>query len=149
MVKGTDTIIGRHTSWPIVVVAIALTLSIFLLPQILFPRIVVRWHTEVEIDSIGFNVLRADVDSEDFRKVNHTLIPAAGNATSGGDYTYVDRSAGWGKHYVYRLQEIDANGKTTIYPQRVEVRTGGTGQFACGVVAVFALAAGVFFLRGG
>jgi len=134
--------------WPEIVAAVALLLGLLLLPSQLCPAVVVRWQTETEVGSVGFNVLRAGEGSSDFRQVNDTLILAVGSATSGGRYTFEDRSARWGKRYIYRLQEIDADGTAITYPARVAVRAGYPVWYGVGVTAVLVGAAGLFFVRG-
>ena len=134
--------------WPEIVAAVALLIGLLWLPSRLFPAVVVRWQTETEIGSVGFNVLRAGEGDNDFRPVNDTLIPAVGSTTSGGRYAFGDRSARWGKRYIYRLQEINADGSTITYPARVVVRAGWPLWYDIGVTAVLVGTAGLFFVRG-
>lgn len=84
----------------------------FLLP----PSIVIRWQTETEVDTVAFNLLRAEVGNDDFQLVNPRPIPARGEPVQGAVYAYTDTAVQAGHTYTYRLQEITAQGELTTYP---------------------------------
>ncbi len=78
-------------------------------------NVVLTWETATKIDNAGFNIYRAR-RSEDgtYKKINDTLIPAQGNATSGASYSYVDTPPAKGTYY-YKLEDIDYNGVSTMH----------------------------------
>ena len=148
MVKGVDTVTGRHVNWPLFLIAAIVALFIFLLLRILSPCIVVRWHTEVEVDSIGFNILRSDGEHVGFYRINDAPIPTIGSVTSGASYTFNDRSVWWGQRYTYRLQEISANGDVMTYPWRTSAQAQWPWSYLFVLIVVSLVAVGLFFVRG-
>ena len=82
------------------------------------PRPVVwTWKTESEIDTLGFNLQRAENASGPFIKVNHELIPSQVDPVVHGEYHFTDDQVQAGKTYVYRLEEVDTHGATTTLTQ--------------------------------
>ena len=71
------------------------------------------WRTESEIDTAGFNIYRGVIGSAEMTKLNDTLIPAKGTATSGAEYTYVDDDVRNGVIYIYKLEDVDTAGTVT------------------------------------
>ena len=71
------------------------------------------WETATEVDNAGFNIYRARSEGERYTKINDTLIPAKGNATSGARYKFTDNT-GEGKSY-YKLEDVDYNGASTMH----------------------------------
>mgnify|MGYP005839888629 FL=1 len=71
------------------------------------------WRTESEIDTAGFNIYRGVIGSSEMSKLNVTLIPAKGSATSGAEYTYVDDDVKNGVKYIYKLEDVDTAGTVT------------------------------------
>ena len=71
------------------------------------------WRTESEIDTAGFNIYRGVIGSAEMTKLNDTLIPAKGTATSGAEYTYVDADVRNGVIYIYKLEDVDTAGTVT------------------------------------
>jgi hypothetical protein len=79
-------------------------------------KVIIEWTTASEIDNAGYNIYRAesDVDGE-YVKINSSLIPADGTATSGATYQYVDDDVRNRKTYYYKLEDIDLNGTSTMH----------------------------------
>ncbi len=74
----------------------------------------VNWSTETEMNTAGFNLYRSESDSGPFDlKVNDQLIAASPDPLTGGDYTYIDRTAQSGVTYYYELEEVEQTGATT------------------------------------
>ena len=71
------------------------------------------WETATEVDNAGFNIYRAGSAGGQYAKVNNTLIPAKGSATSGARYRFTD-DPGEGRYY-YKLEDVDYNGVSTMH----------------------------------
>jgi len=76
-------------------------------------EVTLMWRTESEIDTAGFNIYRGVIGSSEMTKLNDTLIPAKGTATSGAEYTYVDDDVRNGVIYIYKLEDVDTAGTVT------------------------------------
>jgi len=84
-------------------------------------RAILVWETASEVDTVGFNVLRAAGAGGPWTQVNASLIPAEGGAASGR--TYVLRDAPRPGDWHYRLEDVGADGKRGAHPA-AEVRVG-------------------------
>jgi hypothetical protein len=83
--------------------------------------IVLAWHTESEIDTLGFNVWRSETEYTllemieeadelfDTEIVNINLIPSTGDSTSPADYELIDDFVDENTIYYYFLEEIPSN----------------------------------------
>ena len=68
-----------------------------------------RWRTAQETSLLGFYLYRGQT------KVARQLIPARSRGgTSGGSYSFTDRTAARGRAYTYRLQLVGMDGKKTF-----------------------------------
>jgi hypothetical protein len=76
-------------------------------------KVTLFWSTESEIDNEGFNIYRTVEGSSEKVKINPTLIPPQGSATSGAKYTYVDSNVKNHTTYLYWLEDVDVNGVST------------------------------------
>jgi hypothetical protein len=76
-------------------------------------EVTLMWRTESEIDTAGFNIYRGVIGSAEMTKLNDTLIPAKGTATTGAEYTYVDGDVRNGVIYIYKLEDVDTSGTVT------------------------------------
>jgi hypothetical protein len=75
----------------------------------------VEWHTSTELGAVGFNLWRQDRDSKEFVLVNPAFLPALPSSPQGGVYRLADPGAQFNEPVVYRLEEIDAKGRTFSY----------------------------------
>lgn len=76
--------------------------------------VLLHWTTSIEIDTIGFRVLRKEADSR--AKTPHAvspLIPAAGTPFAGATYVFLDNSKGSTSASRYYIEDTDIYGKTT------------------------------------
>jgi hypothetical protein len=73
----------------------------------------IRWTTESELDTIGFNIYRADSEDGEFVKINNELIPPAADPFIGGEHIFKDENVTRGTTYYYQLETVDRNGNTT------------------------------------
>jgi hypothetical protein len=73
-----------------------------------------HWRTAVEIDTLGFRVLRGKSDASELTTLNRELIPARGNELSGSEYRTFDGARQTvGTTLYYYLEDVDVNGKVT------------------------------------
>lgn len=77
------------------------------------------WRTGSEVDTLGFNVYRAEVADGPYTKVNDVLVRAQG-AVIGARYTFADQP-GAGSFY-YKLEKISLNNEGEVHgPVKVEM----------------------------
>jgi hypothetical protein len=111
--------------------------------------IVIRWSTETEVNTAGFNLYRALDEDGPWQQINERLIPGAPDPLRGGTYVFTDTEVIAGQAYWYELEEVETSGKTTRL-QRTEAvaepRSAGSGSgLPCGaallpLAALFAVA---------
>lgn len=75
----------------------------------------VEWHTASEVGTVGFNLWRQDKESKEFQLINPNFLPSLPDSPQGGVYRLADPGAQYGEPVVYRLEEIDALGRTMSY----------------------------------
>jgi hypothetical protein len=75
----------------------------------------VEWHTDTELGAVAFNLWRQDRVSKEFVLVNPAFLPALPSSPNGGVYRMSDPGAQFNEPVVYRLEEIDALGRTLSY----------------------------------
>ena len=73
--------------------------------------VVLRWVTESELECAGFRVHRAFSEDGNYRCLNVTLIPGAGNTTIRQHYSFRDEHVESGETYWYKLEDIAYNGE--------------------------------------
>lgn len=73
----------------------------------------IRWTTESELDTIGFNLFRSDTPDGEFVKINEDLIPPAADPFVGGEHVFVDKGVIRGQTYYYQLETVTRHGGTT------------------------------------
>jgi hypothetical protein len=72
--------------------------------------VLISWETLAEQELIGFNILRQREDGGRVTVVNPVWIPALGDLSTQTSYHFIDRSAGPGISYSYRIQAITISG---------------------------------------
>jgi hypothetical protein len=76
----------------------------------------VTWDTASEIDTLGFNVYRAEAVNGTRIQLNSSLIPSQMlGSPMGASYQFSDTSATVGVTYYYWLEDIDANGMGSLH----------------------------------
>ncbi|MBN1876529.1 MAG: hypothetical protein JXA33_20055, partial [Anaerolineae bacterium] len=78
-------------------------------------EVTVAWVTVVEVDTVGFNILRSTVADGGFEQVNPGLVVALGSEMGGASYSFVDDTVEGGTTYYYVLQEVLATGGAVDY----------------------------------
>lgn len=112
--------------WVQVVLAAILLLSAGYLFFVNIPPVTLSWETASEVGTAGFNIYRADVVSEQFAQVNEDMIPAEGDEMLGAIYSYEDHNVTPTQRYLYRIEEVEWDGTTQLYPETEMVRAGLT-----------------------
>lgn len=79
--------------------------------------ITLAWQTANEIDNLGFNIYRAESADAARVKLNETLIPTnlMPGSLEGASYTFEDLTVEEGLFYHYWLEDVDAEGVTTLH----------------------------------
>ncbi|NOY58070.1 MAG: T9SS type A sorting domain-containing protein [Calditrichaeota bacterium] len=90
-----------------------ITLSSFT-AEIVQAGILINWTTETEPNNAGFNIFRSQNENGEYVKINESMIPAQGNATSGVSYSYTDSPENTGTYY-YKLQAISLTGDSSFH----------------------------------
>ncbi len=72
--------------------------------------VLVTWETSSEQSLVGFNVVRADVDSGFEVVINPVWIPAMGDRGAPAAYRFLDRTADPTRTYAYRIEGITNEG---------------------------------------
>ena len=73
---------------------------------------IVRWETSTEFDTVGFNILRSPSVDGPFERINADLLPARyPGSILGGDYSFTDDTVLPGQPYLYKVQEVDLEGR--------------------------------------
>ncbi len=81
--------------------------------------ILLSWATAMEFDNYGFRLLRSVTNNQD-DAVSIAFVPAQGQGSTGGAYSYLDTDVRRDKTYFYWLVDIDLNDVETWHgPKRV------------------------------
>jgi hypothetical protein len=71
------------------------------------PKIEIRWVTETEFETAGFNIYRSEAADGGFVQINETLIASAADPAAGASYSFTDGAVEAGKTYYYRLEDVE------------------------------------------
>ena len=78
--------------------------------------ILIEWETAMEMDHLGFNLYRMTTQEGLWTPLNPELIPAQViGSPMGAVYTFADTDVEPGETYLYRLEDVDVNGKVTSH----------------------------------
>jgi hypothetical protein len=87
--------------------------------------VTITWETASEVDTMGFNLLRAEgSNQEPFQQINAEVIPARGDPLTGTEYQVEDRNVEPGRLYFYQIEEIEWTGTRAQHPEIVQARAG-------------------------
>jgi len=78
-------------------------------------KVILNWSTGTEIDTVGFNLYRAQVENGKYMKINSAFIQAQGSVTTGAAYTFTDSTVTNAKTYFYKLEDIDRSDISTLH----------------------------------
>jgi hypothetical protein len=76
-------------------------------------RIVIHWETALELDTLGFNLLRSTSLDGERVQINAQLIPSQAPGGFGGSYEFVDYDIQSGVTYYYWLAFVETAGDPT------------------------------------
>lgn len=77
-------------------------------------EVMVTWETASEVNTLGFNILRADSPDGTPVAVNAALIPSQSpGGMQGASYQWIDSNVVVGGSYTYWLEDVDTAGVTT------------------------------------
>ena len=93
--------------------------------------IVIHWTTQSEVDNAGFNILRSQTKTGEFKVVNAQLIPGAGTKADSTTYTWTDATAKPNVVYYYQIQDVSFAGeRQTLATVRLRGFISAKGKFA-------------------
>ena len=72
---------------------------------------VIKWTTESELNNAGFNILRSETKTGEFKVINATMIQGAGTTSEKQHYSYTDRTAKANVSYYYQIEDISFDGE--------------------------------------
>lgn len=72
---------------------------------------IINWTTESEVDNAGFNILRSQTKTGEFKKINVKLIQGAGTTGERNTYTWTDTTAKPNTVYYYRIEDVSYAGE--------------------------------------
>lgn len=80
----------------------------------------ISWETASEQATAGFHLSRSQTADGPFARITATPLPAQGNAASGAQYRFVDRSVTPGVRYFYLLEEVELDQTIRPYPHHIQ-----------------------------
>ena len=73
--------------------------------------VVINWATESEMDNAGFNILRSQTRTGEFKVINAQLILGAGTTAERNTYTWTDTAAKPNVVYYYQIEDVSFDGE--------------------------------------
>ena len=128
-------------SWILFIILIVSGISLVIHAIIYFDKaeVTVEWTTASELNTVGFNLLKAETQNGPFDQINSNLIPAGSDSLTGSNYSFTDSSVQDGITYYYLLEEIELTGESSRHgPIVVTARNTSKFEFLIG----FSLIAG-------
>ncbi len=91
--------------------------------------VVINWTTESEVDNAGFNILRSQARTGEFKVINAQLIPGAGTTAERNTYTWTDTTAKPNVVYYYQIEDVSLGGeRQTLATVRLRGLVSATGK---------------------
>ena len=77
-------------------------------------EVVIRWITQSELNNAGFNILRSETKTGEFKVVNTKgIIPGHGTTSEKHVYTWTDTTAKPNVVYYYQIEDVSLDGERT------------------------------------
>ncbi len=93
--------------------------------------VVINWTTESEVDNAGFNILRSQTKTGEFKVINAQLIPGAGTTAERNTYTWTDTTAKPNVVYYYQIEDVSFDGeRQTLATVRLRGLISAKGKLA-------------------
>ena len=81
------------------------------------------------MDNAGFNILRSQARTGEFKVINAQLIPGAGTTAERTDYTWTDTTAKPNVVYYYQIEDVSLDGeRQTLATVRLRGLVSATGK---------------------
>jgi hypothetical protein len=77
--------------------------------------VLLTWTTASETKNLGFHLYRAANESGVWERITASPIPGLGSSPEGASYRYLDEGLENGVAHLYRLQDVDTRGRTTLH----------------------------------
>ncbi len=77
-------------------------------------QITIAWHTESEVDVLGYYVLRSVTENGDFTRISHEMIAASGNGSSMQKYVFVDHNIDSENTYWYQIEVLNTDNTSQL-----------------------------------
>ena len=91
--------------------------------------VAINWTTESEVDNAGFNILRSQTKTGEFKMINAQLIPGAGTTAERNAYTWTDTTAKPNVVYYYQIEDVSLDGeRQTLATVRLRGFVSATGK---------------------
>ena len=84
--------------------------------------VTIKWITESELNNAGFNILRGETKTGEFKVINTTMILGAGTTGERQGYSYVDTTAKANVSYYYKIEDISFDGKHRTLVSAIRLR---------------------------
>ena len=93
--------------------------------------VVIQWTTESEVDNAGFNILRSQTRTGEFKRITPQLIPGAGTTAERRSYTWTDTTAKPNVVYYYQIEDVSFDGEhQTLATVRLRGLVSAKGKLA-------------------
>ena len=93
--------------------------------------VVIQWTTESEVDNAGFNILRSQTRTGEFKVITTQLIPGAGTTAERNTYTWTDTTAKPNLVYYYQIEDVSLDGeRQTLATVRLRGLVSAKGKLA-------------------
>ena len=73
--------------------------------------VVIQWTTQSEVDNAGFNILRSQTRTGEFKVINAQLLPGAGTTAESTTYMWTDATAKPNVVYYYQIEDVSLAGE--------------------------------------
>ena len=96
------------------------------------------WQTASELSNLGFHLYRSAAESGPYVQITTSLVPGLGSSAVGARYSYLDAGLTNGATFYYKLQDVEATGRTELHgpvsatPQAGPAPAGSAGTAAPG-----------------
>lgn len=78
-------------------------------------RMRIEWETLAERDNAGFHLWRAADGDPSYQRLTASMIEAKGGPAQTTPYSFLDDSVQEGRGYLYKLEDIDASGRSSFH----------------------------------
>ena len=93
-------------------------------------EVVITWVTESELNNAGFNILRSETKTGEFKVINlQGIIAGHGTTSEKHVYSYIDKTAKPNVAYYYQIEDVSLNGnRTTLRTTHMRGNVNASGK---------------------